>query len=94
MKMDYSKTKEPHQRGSLADFLHSTGLPVYIDCFMRHGYQTVDSLKDMREMDLKRCGVHDPKHIKKLMRALESLSIHTDHAIMKPSKLVGVKDKV
>ena len=63
-------------RGStVCAWLTSLGLPMYIDAFIAGGWDELDILMDMEEEDLRRCGVNDLKHARRLRTALEHLKM-------------------
>ncbi|XP_030851342.1 uncharacterized protein LOC100893663 isoform X4 [Strongylocentrotus purpuratus] len=63
-------------RGStVCDWLTYLGMPMYVDAFIGGGWDELDILMDMEEEDLRRCGVTDPKHTRRLRTALEHLKM-------------------
>ncbi|XP_071506215.1 SAM and SH3 domain-containing protein 1-like [Diadema antillarum] len=63
-------------RGStVREWLTFLGMPMYVDAFIGGGWDELDILMDMEEEDLRRCGVMDTKHSRRLRTALEHLKM-------------------
>nr|XP_006811865.1 PREDICTED: SAM and SH3 domain-containing protein 1-like [Saccoglossus kowalevskii] len=60
---------------TLKSWLTSQGLPMYTEPLLGKGWSTVVSLCDMLEDDMRECGMNDPRHIRRLLAAIETLKL-------------------
>lgn len=77
---------------SLKDFLISIGLPMYGEFLVKMGYSSMERLLGMTDGDVNRI-VHDTRHIKRLMHALEWVRARLASPTRK-TKMATVKDQV
>lgn len=60
---------------TVSDWLISLGLPMYTDVFISQGWDTLEIVIAMEEDDLRKCGISNPKHLRRLMTAVEHLKM-------------------
>lgn len=60
---------------SLQDFLTSIGMPMYMDIMLSQDLRTLDIIQDMEEGEWRQCGITDPRHLRRLVNAVEILRI-------------------
>uniref|UniRef100_A0A0L8FSD0 SH3 domain-containing protein n=1 Tax=Octopus bimaculoides TaxID=37653 RepID=A0A0L8FSD0_OCTBM len=77
---------------SLRDFLISIGLPMYGEHLIKMGFSSMERLLSMTDNDVQRV-VHDTRHIKRLMHALEWVRSRLASPTRK-TKIASVKDQV
>ena len=76
---------------SLADFLTSVGLPMYLQTLIKSDVRNLDKVREMGELDWRKCGITDPRHLRRLTAATDILKLKR-HAPIR--KLSEVRDKV
>ncbi|XP_078001415.1 SAM and SH3 domain-containing protein 1-like isoform X2 [Glandiceps talaboti] len=64
---------------SITAWLTSQGLPMYTDKFLNRGWDSIQSLCAVSEDDLRECGVNDPRHIRRIMSAIDTLRLQQSY---------------
>ena len=73
----------------IPEFLTLLGLPMYTHAFVRHGFAMVATLQALHEGDLKRLGVVDQRHIKRIADAIKMLGEGDGKAFSLPTAIVS-----
>lgn len=63
----------------LSSWLISLGLPIYERALQRAGFSDLHQIIKLKDPDLHKCGVENPKHMRLLKTAIEALHIHFEH---------------
>ncbi|CAH1799687.1 unnamed protein product [Owenia fusiformis] len=61
---------------SIHDFLTSIGLPMYLELLVRNNYMTLSGVLSMTEENFRNCGVNDPRHLRRLLNAVDLVQHH------------------